>query len=140
MMNANLPDIDVGEAPDGDPSETAEWWGDALDALRDHMDDWTHAMWGSHSSMAPRYEMKDVEKSESVEVMENGSVTMKTRTWTEKEKVPVGEKKVCHGHYLDVEVTSESEKMAVIALADSAGLEVSERHNATRFTHRLEPA
>lgn len=137
---AEMPKMDVGSPPESDdPNVTMEWWCDTLDALRDHMDDWVHAMIGSNSSMAPRYEVREVEKSAEHEYMnDDGSVGMDVHTWTEEEKVCVGEKKVCHGHYLDVEVTSESEKMAVLTLANSAGLSVSERHNATRFTHRLE--
>lgn len=139
-MNMNLPNIDVGSPPESDdPNVTIDWWSDALDALRDHIDDWTHAMIGSHSSMEPRYAVREVEKSNTREVPDgNGGTTLRTQTWIEQEKRVVGEKMVCSGHYIDVEVTSESEKMAVIALADSAELEVSERHNATRFTHRLE--
>lgn len=141
-MSMDLPTIDVGSPPESDdPNETMEWWSDALNALRDHMDDWVHAMIGSHCHMEPRYEIREVEKSAEHPYMnDDGSVGMDVHTWTEEEKVMVGEKKVCNGHYIDVEVTSESEKMAVVALANSAGLNVSERHGGSRYTHRLESA
>lgn len=139
-MMDEMPTMDVGSPPDSnDPNETMEWWGDALDALRDEMDDWVNAMIGSDCHMEPRYEMVEVEERNSVEVPDgNGGVRMETRTETVEKKRLVGEKKVCNGHYIDVEITSESEKKAVIALAESAGLSITERHGATRFDYRLE--
>jgi len=136
-----LPDIDVGSPPGSDdPSETYGWWSEALEVLREHMDDWTHAMLGTESHVAPAYETREVEKCDRCEVPNgNGGVATIRSTWTEEETVAVGEKLVHNGHYIDVEITSESERKAVAALAHSAGLTVKKRAGPTRFTARLEP-
>lgn len=135
----DLPNIDVGSPPDSDDmSVVYDWWADAQSALRDHFDDGADVWVGEDAHMAPRWEWKDVEKSESREVPDgNGGVRLETKRWTEKEKHVVDEKKVTTGFHLDVAVASETEKSAVIALAHSAGLTVRERGGTTRFTHRL---
>lgn len=133
---SEMPKMDVGSPPNSeDMNEEYNWWAKAQAALREHYADGLNVMVGENSHMEARYEMKEVEKSESREVMKNGCVSMETKTWTEEEKVPVGEKKVTTGFYLKVQVTSPEEKAATVALAHSAGLEVSECGG--RSTHKL---
>lgn len=143
MTVDSLPSIDVGSPPDtGDMGELYDWWASAQEALRDHFDDGLNVMVGEKAHMAPRFEEKEVEKSHDVPVptVDGTGVRMETEKWTETEKVPVGEKKVTTGFHIDVKVTTDSEKDAVVALSHSAGLDVRERGSTSRFTHRLEVA
>lgn len=141
-MMSEMPDIDVGSPPNSDDmNEEYDWWAKAQEALREHWDDGLGVWVCENSHMACRYEIKEVEKSESREKMNpDGSLSMETHTWTEEEKVPVGEKKVTTGFYLEVTVTNEKEKDAACALAHSAGLNVRDISGSgvSSRTHRLE--
>lgn len=142
LMN-DAPDIDLGTPPGpSDEREMHEWWSNAQDALREHFDDPLGVWLNPESHVAPRYQVREVEVSESVEVpnADGTGVTLETRTWTEERREMVGEKIVTGRYRLDVEVGSDAEMAAVTALAESAGLNLRELGERSRCTHRLEPA
>lgn len=140
MMLSEMPDVEIGTPPNSeDMNEEYEWWAKAQNVLREYWQDGLNVMVGEKASMAPRYEIREVEKSASHESTNpDGSLSMETHTWTEEEKVPVGEKKVTHGFHIDVVIETEAEKRALIALAQEAELNIRERSGSTRFTHRID--